>query len=297
MHDHVHDNGRLGEGGKNPGGGAGLIGDVGDNDLGLVLINGDAANDDFFHVGDFFFHDGSGVVVKGGADFENDVIFVCELNGTRLHDLGAGRGQLEHLVVGDFLEFAGVFHDSGIGGVNAVNVSVDLALVGLECASECDGSEIGAAAAQGGNAAVGGDALKTGDDDDLAGGEVGLDIGGVDALDLGLGVDIVGNDAGLRTSVGNGGHAETVKGHGGEGDGLLFADGEELVHLALVGIIAHGFGAGDELVGDTGAGGDDDDDLVAVFAVTLDAGGDFFNAFDVTDGSAAVFLDDSGHGF
>jgi hypothetical protein len=36
---------------------------------------------------------------------------------------------------------------------------------------------------------------------------------------------------------------------------------------------------------------------VAVFAVTLDAGGDFFNAFDVTDGSAAVFLDDSGHGF
>jgi hypothetical protein len=35
---------------------------------------------------------------------------------------------------------------------------------------------------------------------------------------------------------------------------------------------------------------------VSVVAVTLDAGGDLLDAFDITDGGAAVFLDDPGHG-
>jgi len=76
----------------------------------------------------------------------------------------------------------------------------------------------------------------------------------------------------------------------------LFADGEKLVEFALAGIGADGFGAGDELVGHSGAGRDDDDDLVAFVAGAFDTLGDFFNAFDVTDGGAAIFLDDTGHG-
>jgi hypothetical protein len=56
------------------------------------------------------------------------------------------------------------------------------------------------------------------------------------------------------------------------------------------------FGAGDELVGHARAGGDDDNEFVALVARRLDAQGDVLDAFDVTDGGAAVFLDDSGHG-
>ena len=50
----------------------------------------DTADEDFFHGGDFCFHDGTWVMVKGGANFENDIVLGRELDGTRLHDLAAG---------------------------------------------------------------------------------------------------------------------------------------------------------------------------------------------------------------
>jgi hypothetical protein len=93
----------------------GFVGDVADHDLGLVLVHGDAADEHLFHVGNFLFHDGSWVVVKGGANFENDAVLGRELDRTRLHDLGAERGQLEHLVVADFLQLAGILHHARIG--------------------------------------------------------------------------------------------------------------------------------------------------------------------------------------
>jgi hypothetical protein len=52
-------------------------------------------------------------------------------------------------------------------------------------------------------------------------------------LDLGLGVHLVGQNAGLRAGVGDGGDPDRVQRHRGQGDGLLLADGEEHVHLAL----------------------------------------------------------------
>ena len=140
---------------------AGLVGDVADDDLGLVLVDGDAADDDLFHVGDFLFHDGSWVVVKGGADFENDVVLGRKFDRARLHDLAAERGELEHLVVADFRRAScAVLHHARIGGVDAVHVGVDLALVRLDRRGERDGGEIRAAAAERGDLAVIVDALE-----------------------------------------------------------------------------------------------------------------------------------------
>jgi hypothetical protein len=87
-----------------------------------------------------------------------------------------------------------------------------------------------------------------------------------------------------------------VQGHRGEGYRLLLADREKLVHLAFAGIGADCLGTGYKLVRHAGTRGDHDDKLIAVVADGLDALGDFLDAFDVTDGRAAEFLDDESHG-
>ena len=113
--------------------------------------------------------------------------------------------------------------------------------------------------------------------------------------DARAGVAAVGEHAGLGAGARTRGHADGLQRHGGEGDGLLFADGEELIHLAGVGEGLEGVGAGDEFVGHAGAGGDDDDDLVSLLPGFLDACGDVPDAVDVGDRGAAVLLDDEGH--
>src|SRR4030095_1273298 len=80
LHDHVH----VDRGGANRLEGvrrhAGVVRGMGGGGLGLVLVEADAADDDAFHVGGFFFHNGSGVVVQAGADFKDDAEFFGELD-------------------------------------------------------------------------------------------------------------------------------------------------------------------------------------------------------------------------
>ena len=57
-------------------------------------------------------------------------------------------------------------HDARVGRVDAVDVGVDLALVGLERGGKRDARRIGTAAAERGDVAVGIHALEAGDDDD-----------------------------------------------------------------------------------------------------------------------------------
>jgi len=47
-----------------------------------------------------------------------------------LHDLGAERGELEHFLVGDLGQPARARHDARVGGVDAVDVGVDVAALG-----------------------------------------------------------------------------------------------------------------------------------------------------------------------
>ena len=122
-------------------------------DLGLVLVERDAADDDVFHALGFFFHNRSWVVVQAGAHFEDDAEFLGELDRARLHDLGAEAGQFEHLVVGNLVQLLRVGHDARIGGVDAVHVRVNLAEIRLQRGGQGDGGEVRAAAAQRGDLA------------------------------------------------------------------------------------------------------------------------------------------------
>ena len=138
LDDHVHVDGRLGQGVENAGRTAGLIRQAPNGDLGLILVERDAADDDVLHAGGFFFHDGTGIVVETGTDFEDDVELLGELDRAQLHHLGSSAGHFEHLVVGDLRNLARRRHEPRVGGVDTVDIRINLAKVSLERRSQSD---------------------------------------------------------------------------------------------------------------------------------------------------------------
>ncbi len=116
------------------------------------------------------------------------------------------------------------------------------------------GGGVGTAPAEKGHVVVEGDSLGAPDNGHPALGDGGADSVGPDLDQLGLGVLIVGDKAGLAPGEGVCGHAEVVQRHAQQGHGLSFARGNEHVHLPtgprvghlgreaqqLVGLLAHG---------------------------------------------------------
>ena len=92
-------------------------------------------------------------------------------------------------------------NDARVGRVDAVDVGVDLAFVGGQRRGQRDARRIGAAAAEGGDVAVGIHALEAGDDDDRARRQIAAHVGLVDLEDARLGVGVVGQDAHLPAGV------------------------------------------------------------------------------------------------
>ena len=79
-----------------------------------------------------------------------------ELDRAGLQHLGAQRGHLQHLLVGDLGQPPRLRLDARVGGVDAVHVGVDVAEIGLDGGGDGDGAGVGAAAAERGDAAVSG---------------------------------------------------------------------------------------------------------------------------------------------
>ena len=63
LHDHIDIDGGVAERLENAGGDARFVGHRHEGDLGLVLVERHATNDDVLHVPGFFFHNGSWVVI------------------------------------------------------------------------------------------------------------------------------------------------------------------------------------------------------------------------------------------
>ena len=132
--------------------------------------------------------------VKLDSTRSGTLVLAGELDRADLQHLRAEARHLEHLLEADAREPTRVGDDARIGGVDAVDVGVDQALVGLQRRRDGDGRRVGAAAAERRHVAVRIDALEAGDDDDLARVEIGADARVVDALDARLGVRHVGRD-------------------------------------------------------------------------------------------------------
>src|SRR5581483_3635636 len=110
----------------------------------------------------------AGLIGEARADVNRNVELLAELDRSAVHDAGAKAGQLEHFVVADAGDAASLGHDARVGGVNAIDVRVNLAGVGAEDGCQSDGGSIAAAAAERGDVEVVVDALKAGGDDDIA---------------------------------------------------------------------------------------------------------------------------------
>ena len=190
----------------------------------------------------------------------------------------------------------GAGHDAGVGGVDTVDVGVDVAQVRLHRDGDGHRAGVGAAAAQRGDAvALGLDALEAGDDGDLALLEAGADLVAGDVLDARHAVRIVGDDGDLPALPGARGDAHRLQHDGEQAGGDLLAGGDDGVVLARVvqgGGLAH---PGDQLIGDARHGRDDDGDLVAGIDLALDVARDVADALDVGNRGAAELHDEDRH--
>ena len=178
-----------------------------------------------------------------------------------------GSRHLEHLLEGDPRQLAGLGDDPRVGAVDAGDVGVDLADAGAKRRGEGDGGGVGAAAAERGDvAAVGGDALEAGDEDDPVLLQRLGDAVGADVDDPRLGVGGVGDDPRLRAGQRDRLVAHVVDRHRGQRAGDPLPGREQHVHLPRDRALGDLVRLLDQFVGRLAAGREHGDDAVAGLA-------------------------------
>src|SRR5690606_20552911 len=171
LDDHVDVDVGVGDRPQDLVGDARLVGHAGDGELGFVAREGDAGDDGLFHVLVFLNGDERALafaIFEAGEDAQLDLVLACEFDRADLQDLRAEAGHLQHLLEGDGVELAGFGDDARIGGVDAIDVGIDLALVGFQRRSQRHAGGVGAATAERGDVAVLVHTLEACNDHDLA---------------------------------------------------------------------------------------------------------------------------------
>ena len=179
--------------------------------------------------------------------------------------------------------------------VDAVDVGVDQAFIGLDRRRHGHGRGIGTAAAQRGDVAVGVHALEARHDDHAAGVKVGADARVVDRGDAGLGVGRVGAHGHLPAGVAARGHAFGLQRDGQQAAAGLLAGGGDHVELAAV---RHGRNLArqaQQAIGLARHGRRHHDNLVACGVPLRDATRHIPDALDRAHRSTAIFVNDEGH--
>ena len=152
----------------------GLSGDAHHRDLGFVAVERDAGDDRLFHVLVFLERDERARAPSTSGSSNDDstrslTLYLPANSTERICSTFEPRLAISSISSNVMrVEAPRLGHDARIGRVDAVDVGVDLALVGLERGGERDAGRVGAAAAERRDVAVGVDALEAGDDDDRA---------------------------------------------------------------------------------------------------------------------------------
>ena len=165
-----------------------------------------------------------------------NVIFFTKFDGTAVHDAGTETGQFEHFIVADLVHFYGFRKLAQVGGVDAVNIGVNFAMIGTQCRRQRHGTGIGAAAAKCGDVAVLVDALKARNDADIAVGQLFFELFSADALDAGLAVNVVCDHLDLLAGKADCFLSHCMKRYRHQRNGLLFACAEQHIHLSSGGV-------------------------------------------------------------
>ena len=208
LHDHVDVDPLGGHGLEDRGGDPGAVGHLVEGDLGLLDVQRDPADQGALEHGVLLLRGGvvgavgtvdprSRLLAEGVPNVDADTVPSSVLHTPELEDPRARGGELEHLLVGDPVDLAGVGVGPRVGREDAVDIGVDLADVRPEGGRHGDRGGVRATAAERRDVVLGRQALEAGEDHDVARVERLLDPLRADLDDPGLAVLRVGDDAGL----------------------------------------------------------------------------------------------------
>src|SRR4029079_19426246 len=185
------------------------------------------------------------------------------------------------------MQLAGVRDDPRVGAEDPGDVGIDLAVTRGQGGREGHGCCVGAAAAERRDVEVRRDALKAGDQHDLALVERLVDPARPDVDDLRLAVDGVGDDPGLAAGERDRLVAEIVDRHRGQGTGDSLPDGNQHVELTRLRGGRDLVGEANELVGRVAHRREDGDDACPPPVGGHDPCGNILQLLRVADGRAA----------
>ena len=206
-----------------------------DGDFCYLLIVCNTANDKIFLFHRVFLpNDCARLIRKRRADVNGDVVKLAHFNRARLHDTCAETRHLQHLIIGDFFHLARALDNARVGGVNAVNIRVNLAGICTERTRECNSRCIRTAAPQCDRVACGICALKARDDDDVAPIQFLVYALRFDAYDAPLCENIIRLHACHRSRDGDCLLPKFTKCHREQRNRDLFARCQEHVHLSRI---------------------------------------------------------------
>jgi len=189
------------------------------------------------------------MVGQAGEHARRHLVLPGELHRADLQHLGAGARHLEHLLEGDCSQAPRLGHQARVGGVDAVDVGIDMALVGLQRRGQRHGRSVGAAAAERGEVAFRIHALEAGHHHDIAVLQVCTQFFVVNGNDSGFRESGVRQHLHLPAGVAARLDARLHQRHRQQADGHLLAGGGHHVELARVGQRLQLLGQRDQPVG------------------------------------------------
>src|SRR5258705_4759421 len=270
-----------------------------DDDVRLARDAGDGAG----HAGRRLANDRA---VNGGVDarqragrrasVDREPLFLRELHCLRVEHLRAGFRHLLRFLVRQRADATRRGNHARVGGVDAVHVGADLAVLRVERRGHRDRGRVAPAAAERGHFLPVRHALVAGDDDNLSARELVLHAERAHLDDPRVDVAIVGDDAGLAAGEADRVAAELVNRERQQRHGDALAGRQQHVELAPLRVRRDHLRHRQQLVGGVAHRGDDDHDAVPLGARPHHALGDTPELVHVRDAAAAVFLDDHGHG-
>ena len=286
----------LGQWPENGRGDARAVLDAQHGDPRLVPAVGDPADDLAFHDLILIHDQRPGPVLEAGQHLHPDMVLHRQRHRAGLQHLGPERGHLQHLLVGDALELAGLGDDARIARVDAVDIGEDVTARRTQRRRQRHGRGVRAAPPERRHPALRAQPLKSSDHRDPARVQAGPDRCRIDLQDPSLAVRSVGLEPGLPAQERARRHADGLQRDRQQSDRHLLAAGNHLIVLGRV--VAGSIQAvypRHQLVGGAGHGGDDDRHLIASGDLTLDPRRNVANALWIGDRGAAILLHDQRH--
>ena len=195
-----------------------------------------------------------------------DAEFLGEFDRTAVHNARAHAGEFKHFVVTNAFDATRFGNDARVGGIDAVDVGVNVAAIGLKRGGKRDGGRIASAAAERRDVEVVVDSLEPGGNDDFPFVERAFHAVGGDRADSRSAIGRVGADPDLGAGETDGFISERFKRDRHKRNRNLLARREEHVHLTGVRVFAKFMGKLDEVISLFPHRAHDHNDLIACAA-------------------------------